>query len=279
MNIFQNKFYKKPTAFILIVSIVCLAVGPVLFLPQRAQAVGAAGCPVIDISNTAVGKAQLGSYAKQSIIEKIWEATTDVPTMIAAIATAAKDAWDKKYDFMKWAGNVMLNMLLHQILSMITNDIVNWIENGTTPRFLTEGIGDYLKEAVDNAAGNFVSQFLGAGWLCEPFDLDIKIALLDVPTFETEAECSISDIVDNIGNFYDDFSKGGWKGWIELSKPQNTFYGAYLLAQDKKTEAEEEAKEENMTDAEAGKGFLSIKDCRWYDKTGKEVAEQKNVRG
>ena len=278
MNIFQNNFSQKPIASFLIFTILCLIAGPVLFLPHKAQAL-AAGCPVIDIANTAVGKAQLGKYVGQSTLETIWQSATDVPTMLAAVSSELKDAWQKKWDYMEWGAGVMLDLMLHQVLAMLTNDIVNWIENGTEPRFLTEGIGDYLKEAVDNAAGNFISQYLGGGWLCEPFDLDIKFALLDVRTFETDAKCSISDIVDNIDDFYNDFSKGGWKGWIELTKPQNNFYGTLLLAQAEKNKVEAEAEEEAKEDAISGEGFLSIKDCKWYDAKGTMVAEQKNVRG
>jgi len=136
-----------------------------------------------------------------------------------------------------------------------------------------------FSQATDNAIGNFIDQYLGAGWLCEPFDLDIKIALLDVPTFGEKAKCSLSDIVENINDFYDNFSKGGWKAWIELTKPQNNFYGALLLAQEEKMKVEAEAQKEVETDAQMGEGFLGQKDCRWWDAAGNLVEEQKDVRG
>jgi len=144
---------------------------------------------------------------------------------------------------------------------------------------MTEGLGAYLNDAVDNATGNFIDQYLGGGWLCEEFDLDIKLALLDVPTFETQAKCSLSDIVDNVSDFYDDFSKGGWKGWIELTKPQNNFYGALLLAQGEMEKVATKAKEENKADAQSGDGFLGTKDCAWYDASGNVIATQQDVRG
>jgi hypothetical protein len=140
-------------------------------------------------------------------------------------------------------------------------------------------LDDYLWEAVDKAGGAFVDQYLGAGWLCEPFDIDIKIALLEVPTFEEEVRCTLTDIVDNIDDFYEDFSKGGWKGWIELTKPQNNFYGALLLAQAEKTSVEETAKKELEKDIEMGEGYLSPKDCTWYDKNGTVVKKQTDVWG
>jgi len=71
------------------------------------------------------------------------------------------------------------------------------------------------------------------------------------------------------------FSKGGWKGWIELTKPQNNFYGALLLAQDEMNKVAAEAEEENRMDAQSGDGFLGTKDCTWYDASGNVIATQK----
>jgi len=228
---------------------------------------------------TSVEELAAAERGLSGVWDKIKDAVTDVPAMISAGISAFKDVWEQGWELLEWAAGVMLNILLHQLLAMITNDIVNWIENGKTPRFMSEGIGSYLKDAADNATGNFIDQYLGAGWLCEEFDLDIKLALLDVPTFETQAKCSLSDIVDNVSDFYDDFSKGGWVGWIELTKPQNNFYGALLLAQDEKNRVEEEAKIEAETDAQMGEGFLGMKDCTWTDASGTTIAKQEDVRG
>ena len=281
MSIFRNNFSQKSIASFLVITVLCLTAGPILLLPRKAQAV-IPGCPVYDLPLSATEKAALAERAKSGIWDKIKNAVTDVPTMIAAMKSAAKDIWDKKYQFLEWTGGVLLNLLLHQVLNMLTNDIVNWIQNGGEPRFMSMGLGDYLSQAADNAVGSFIDQYLGAGWLCEPFDLDIKLALLEVPTFQEEVECSLSDIVENINDFYEDFSKGGWKGWLELTKPQNNFYGALLLAQAEKMSVEEIAKAELEKDADMGQGFLSPKDCTWYYISGEKkivVEEQKDVWG
>ena len=46
-----------------------------------------------------------------------------------------------------------------------------------------------------------------------------------------------------------------------------------------KMSVEEEAKREVETDAQAGQGFLSMKDCYWYDQNGVLIATQEDVRG
>ena len=270
MIILQNNISQKSISSILIIAVILLIISPVLFLPKKVNA----QCPVF-VSASAPTEKQSGQ-------DKLWQAVDQAYQkggLTEAMITAGEVAWDNSQKLVEWSMGVFLNILLHQILAQLTNDITNWIENGQEPRFISEGLGDYLKDAVDNATGNFIDQYLGMGWLCENFDVDIRIALLDVPTFEDQVECSLSDIVDNIDDFYNDFSKGGWKGWIELTKPQNNFYGALLLAQDEMNRVASEAQKENETDAQMGEGFLSPKDCTWRDASGAIIATQENVRG
>ena len=270
MSIFRNNLSQKPIASILIMAIILLAVSPILLLPHQAKA----QCIVTIAASAPSAQHRVMDSFYQSI-DKAYQAGG----LTQATLTAAKMIWEKGQQLLEWATGVLLNILLHQLLSIITNDIVNWIQNDETPRFLSEPLGDYLEKAADNAIGAFIDQYLGAGWLCEPFDLDIKLALLEVPTFEEEVRCSLSDIVENINDFYEDFSAGGWKGWIELTKPQNNFYGALLLAQGEKMRVEEEAKKEVESDAQMGEGFLGQKDCRWYDSAGNLIETQEDVRG
>ena len=270
MIIFKNNISQKSISSILIIAVILLIVSPVLLLPQKAKA----QC-MVNVASSAPVEKKTGIDRLYQVASKAYQKGG----LAQSVITAGELVWKNSKEILTWASGVFLNILLHQILAQLTNDITNWIENGTEPRFMTEGLGAYLSDAVDNATGNFIDQYLGGGWLCEEFNVDIKLALLDVPTFETQAKCSLSDIVDNVSDFYDDFSKGGWKGWIELTKPQNNFYGALLLAQDEMNKVAAEAEEENRMDAQSGDGFLGTKDCTWYDASGNVIATQKNVRG
>ncbi len=271
MPLFQKPISQKSIAVILIMAISFLVVSPILLLPRSANAIG---CPVFETASV--------PETKQTVVQTGWRAVTkayESGSLTAALTTAAEQIWANAQKIVTWMKNVLLNLLLHQVLAQLTNDIVNWIQNGGEPRFMSMSLDDYLGDAANNAVGAFIDQYLGAGWLCEPFDLDIKLAILDVPTFQEEVGCSLSDIVSNINDFYDDFSQGGWKGWIELSKPANNFYGATLLAQAEKMAVEEIAKKELAEDMEMGQGYLSPKDCNWYDANSNLVEEQKDVWG
>jgi len=270
MIIFKNNISQKSISSILIIAVILLIVSPILLLPKETKA----AYPVSVLASLPT--------TVQTFIEKAYYAISkayDKGTLTQEIISAGELVWQNSEKIRTWASAVLLNLLFHQILAQLTNDLTNWIENGTEPRFMTEGLGAYLGDAVDNATGNFIDQYLGAGWLCEEFDIDIKLALLDVPTFETESQCSLSDIVDNIDDFYHDFSRGGWEGWLEITKPQNNFYGALLLAQGKMNKVATEAEEENKADAQSGDGFLGTKDCTWYDASGKVIVTQQDVRG
>ena len=270
MILFQKSFSQKLTASILVICLVGSITGSVLLLPNKAQA----QCTVY-VAADATEVTHIGLQTAWESLKEVWRSAV----LSENIIQTATLLWDKAQQLIKWALGVLLNTLLHQILAQLTNDIVNWIQNGDEPRFMTEGLGDYLWRAVDATGGDFVDRYLGGDWLCESFDLDIKTALLDVPTFEEEVKCSLSDIGVNFNEFSDDFSAGGWKGWVGLTKPNNNFYGAFLITQAEKMNKEAEAEEEVRTDAEMGEGFLSMKDCKWYDRRGILVAEQQDVRG
>jgi len=250
-----NLFYKKHTAqktlsAVLIMLMVFSANGWVFFYPKPVQAAWA------DVIG---GPLAAGKW--------IWEKTSEERKFIAnkyhsaADWISAKLALSKEAkEMLTQAKNIAGELAMRQVLAMLTNQIITWIQGGGEPQFISDWQG-FLLDAADKAGGLFVDKYLGAGYLCEPFDIDIKIALLDVPPFEERVACTISDMVDNIDDFYNDFSKGGWKGWIELTKPQNNFYGAYLIAQEEKIKKADEAREASLKDAETGGGFLSIKAC------------------
>lgn len=236
---------------------------PALLLPKKVQAV----CLVQDVALLAEEEIEL-------TLEYLWKAMDKIfqgKNIAALLAQLAELVWRNAKLIAEWALGVFLNLLLHQILAQLTNDIVNWIQNGTEPRFLTMGLDDWLGMAVDNAVGNFIDQYLGMGWLCDSFDISIKLAMLKQTKFKEESKCSLSDIVDNIDDFFNDFSKGGWKGWVKLTGGGNNFYEAYLIAQEETNRISEIEKKNQEEEIARGDGFFSPKDCVWFDANDKPI--------
>lgn len=242
----QNLNYQKPLAILLtFIFITNLVFGFVLLPTKEAKAV----VQVIDIIQKVLQEAwKIIDEALQGLIE------------IASSISAAVDLWFEEDTLLSRIVRVAAYALLIQLLNMVTNDIINWIQGGGEPRFVSDWKG-FLEGAASAAGGAFVEKYLGMGWLCEPFDFQIKIALLSVPKFEERVKCSLEDMGRNIENFYNDFTQGGWETWIKLTEPQNNFYGAYLISVDKMIEEEAKAKEAAKSETESGGGFLGHKMC------------------
>lgn len=165
---------------------------------------------------------------------------------------------------LKEAALAALKMLLHKILAMVTNSIIKWIQsdfNGQ-PGFVTDW-RSYLNKAAQAAAGRFLNSLAGVN-LCSAFKPHIRLTLsLPVPEFKEGAACTLDGILANvdatIDDFYNDFSKGGWKAWDAMASPNNNAFGAYLMAMDAKYALE--FAESQKAEKEAKSGFKPTKKC------------------
>lgn len=148
-------------------------------------------------------------------------------------------------------------------LSSMTNSIVNWINSGFEggPTFVTNPSA-YFQDMADQATGVFIHQLGIEGILCSQFRPQIIASLkYSVPSMG-RFQCTLSAAVDNWEGFMDDFTAGGWKGWLSVStQPQNNPYGAYLMAVDELEQRRAEAKENAKTEVSWGSGFISLKKC------------------
>lgn len=158
-------------------------------------------------------------------------------------------------------------LLAREILHIFTQEMVSWIRTGQFgggPLFTTDLVGE-LFNAADNAAGHFLAQYASEEWynlLCAPFRPHIYLALGSgrVPYIE-RARCTVTDIVDNLEDFYTDFSNGGWAAWFSTIEPQNNPYGLYLLSLEEKEQREREVTFDIRHNFLAGQGFIGLKKC------------------
>ncbi|HRY52956.1 MAG TPA: hypothetical protein P5089_03930 [Candidatus Portnoybacteria bacterium] len=249
---FNSAFSQQHFALIVLVVLLAnLIVGGVM-LPyqqnQRAQAIW---------SSLAV---QIPQWITE-VLDYVWSGIQEAYTGAQAAISAATALWEKGNTILKEAAKIAWNILRKQLLNMIVNDIVKWIQNGTTPRFVTDWQG-FLTKAADTAAGNFISQYLGMGFLCDTFDFKLKIALSKPQEFnESAIKCTLSKITSNINNFFNNFSNGGWAGWIEVSETQNNIMGATLMVLDQKYDVMAKAQEAAKNEVSSAAGFEGDKVC------------------
>jgi len=155
------------------------------------------------------------------------------------------------------------------ILKSITQSILTWINSGFqgSPAFVTD-LKQFLLDRADLAAGDFIygSEL---GFLCSPFQLDVKIALATAyqqqehEGFGSESQCTLSKVTDNVEGFLSgSFDQGGWASWFEVTQnPVNTPTGAYLAAEGEMYARIADEKGNTIKELEWGSGFLSFKVC------------------
>jgi len=218
----MQNFYKIVSIGLLVAFVAAML--PVSFTPLKTQK--AEAIPTIDAGAIAGILANL----VQEILEVAWE---------AAVAILQK-----------------------QILDMIVDQIIQWIQGGGEPKFISDWSG-FLQDAGNKAAGKFI-EGIADGVLCEPFNLNIQLQLRN-KSFTDTITCTLDDVVGNIENFYDDFRSGGWIGYTTSLEPQNNFFGASLIAvsglEKVRAAAEKAAELEGVT----GGGYIGTKKC---DKEG-----------
>ena len=154
----------------------------------------------------------------------------------------------------------LANAMLHNI----TVSIVNWINSGFhgNPSFVKDFKG-MLQDSTDQVIGQFIQYDLGAGFLCQPFSLQVKIALAQTYLpFKERATCTLTQISDNVDNAINNDGGIGWDNWLEVTtEPQNNVYGATIIAQTELTRRIAEKLEIQNKQLDWGKGFRGQEIC------------------
>ncbi|MEK7077921.1 MAG: hypothetical protein AAB928_02390, partial [Patescibacteria group bacterium] len=129
-------------------------------------------------------------------------------------------------------GEFVFQTLRKRYLTMIQNDLVNWVQGNGKPRFITDP-GDFLEEGFTSTAAKEIDKlFLSKNInICSPFKANVRF-LVSKPLLlkEESVRCSLGDMVDNLENFAQNFENGGWTAWLKLHETRNTLPGSYLAA-------------------------------------------------
>ncbi len=257
-NLFSNNTFRQYLAGgLLFVLTANLIIGGILLPYRAAQAI-----PVV-----VVGDPYGLSLISQTWYEIAWEAIKTAWEKVVAFATnagvwitAAVKTWEKSDTWYMRALKYAFTVLKKKLLDMLVDDIVKWIQGGGTPKIVTDWKG-FIGNAADQAGGQFVDKYLGLGLLCGKFAPQLRFVLVTPPTFDTAVRCKLSDMGANIGNFFNDFTNGGWTSWLQITETQGNIYGTYLTLLDQKTGLEAQAAQSAQNEGVSSSGFLGDKVC------------------
>lgn len=176
--------------------------------------------------------------------------------------------------FNAWVQNVFKVLLEYfklKLLDMLSTQIVNWITGGKLggPQYVTNW-SNFLGEASRDALNIVISEVdkASGGLICTNYAallrnlLRVNIGIPGVPYFQYQLSCSLGQIVSNINNFYADFTRGGWQGYVTLLQPNNNYYGSMITVLDYRNQLEASRQRAAQNEGLASQGFLSTKRCK-----------------
>lgn len=226
----NKKIFIKFISIILLISLLMGLNAFVLFKPKKANALVGVAVPTAEVPE------YLGSATE--FREKVLD------TIVRAAAKAA--------------------------VQLMVNNTINWARSGFRGQqpFAIASWENYFKAAIDVGSARFIEEF-GLTELCLPFRdiLGRRLGLGTLynyqPSYQVYAACTIGTIVDNVEEFFKNpsISTYGWEAWTALSQPQNNIYGSLLLAAERRTELESEAKEAKEKEATVSGGYKNFTEC------------------
>ena len=157
------------------------------------------------------------------------KAEAQIPvTDTAHISATLTESFRKSFkDGLDMAARIAAQIAIQRIVA----STVEWANTGFegNPAYVTDP-KQYFSDLSDGIAGEFI---LGSdlSFLCSPFQTQIRLALRQSYVRPNPFQCTLTQVVGNIENFYGDFSQGGWDAWFSMTQnPTNNPYGAYLEA-------------------------------------------------
>jgi len=155
--------------------------------------------------------------------------------------------------------NILARIAIAALIRSFTNQVIGWIQQdgGENVGFVGD-LQAQLRREADIEGANFLNNLTGVN-LCGDIGAALKISLRSPSSLAQKLGCTVTDIVANVENFYQDFSQGGWPAFLKIGlEPQNNPYGAYLIALDAKVAAESSARDGLLQKFLAGSGFLGV---------------------
>jgi hypothetical protein len=158
--------------------------------------------------------------------------------------------------------NALAMILAQKLIDNLVASTVKWAQNGFegNPAYVTNP-KQFFTNIADGVAGEYI-QGTDLGFLCSPFQLNIKLSLTQSYYEPDPFQCTLTEIVGNVEDFYNDFSQGGWDAWFSMTQNStNNPAGAYLEAKIELDARIAEALELEDKQLDWSQGFMSWSEC------------------
>jgi hypothetical protein len=154
-----------------------------------------------------------------------------------------------------------------KIIREIVNSTVTWINSGFqgSPAYITDFDG-FLTDVGDDITGIIINE-TGLDFLCDPFAVDIQLALENQFMEGDDLDCKLTDVTDNIGGSIDDISNTmgenwDWGAWVQITQnTSNNPFSSYIDATVRIQHTIFEKEQQQSTQIQWADGYMSIPFC------------------
>lgn len=208
-----------------------------------------------------------------------------LPPVITGVSVTAGLETCIGYDYTKeFAGLISLDVAKCAVLSVISSwdsiawmfakiavgvikqQTIAWIRSGFEgqPLFIQDP-SKFLKDWGDQASAVFVedlSQKLTGDpqFFCKDF---LPEFVIDIGGYGNDyffrSRCSITDVIQNLDDYYQDFENGGWDAFISINQRNNNRYSFYLMTLEEEQRRRAEA-QASISGGSSG-GYLPTIEC------------------
>jgi hypothetical protein len=160
-------------------------------------------------------------------------------------------------------GQCLVRTLGKLAVQNITDSLVNWINSGFDgkPAFVQD-FNKFFSDVGDQAAGTFL-QSSDFAFLCSPFSLQVRIAIVQSYARRHNApSCTLTDVIKNIDSFTSgSFAQGGWKGLLSFNTESANNPFTSFMALSVRMDAKIANAQANAAATIAPGGFKSVMKC------------------
>lgn len=179
--------------------------------------------------------------------------------------SAAADSSSAVHDIketIKFAWEKVLNQLAARVALNMSQQIINWGATGFKgDPFYVRDMGSFMKSIADEQVTTFINGTVGGS----PFGNIIAQDLITAYSTGSKPQFNLDQYVDDPTKFADDFTAGGWRGWVAINaNPANNIYGSTLESSRYLSNQINNAVQNQKQELGFNNGFLSMKKCVQY---------------
>jgi len=190
----------------------------------------------------------------QAVLQGLWEGLSEVWQYLQEEAYPA-----------------LRDLAAKRITDYVTQQTIDWINNGTEPTFISDW-RQFASDAANIAFDSYNTYLNKVGIdLCSPFVPQLQIMLSGTFLPQQPVRCGIDDFKQNISNSLNLVQNGGWISYTQAFMPEGNLIGMYVQGESQVVSEAISRKTAAINQALAGGGYKGTSECTDASCTNSEI--------